>query len=121
AGRGHRRPPGRPSPRRQRRPRRLRHRRHPRRGDDAAAAWAVSGVGYLLPSRREPDDGRHPGDGAALYPEALSRKHSRERETLMNRRTHLTIGTREIGPGSPCFVIAEAGINHNGDVTLASE
>jgi len=39
----------------------------------------------------------------------------------MAPRTHLTIGNREIGPGRPCFVIAEAGINHNGDVTLASE
>jgi sialic acid synthase SpsE len=39
----------------------------------------------------------------------------------MTARTHLTIGTREIGSGRPCFVIAEAGINHNGDVTLAAE
>jgi N-acetylneuraminate synthase len=39
----------------------------------------------------------------------------------MTPRTHLTIGSREIGPGRPCFVIAEAGINHNGNVTLASE
>jgi sialic acid synthase SpsE len=34
---------------------------------------------------------------------------------------HLTIGSRDIGPGSPCFVIAEAGINHNGDAGLAAE
>ena len=33
----------------------------------------------------------------------------------------LTIGTREIGAGRPCFVIAEAGINHNGDVKIAAE
>src|SRR5262249_9911619 len=26
-----------------------------------------------------------------------------------------------IGAGQPCFIVAEAGINHNGDVTLASE
>lgn len=26
---------------------------------------------------------------------------------------------REIGPGRPCFIIAEAGVNHNGDVDLA--
>src|SRR5260221_5206696 len=39
----------------------------------------------------------------------------------MTARTHLTIGTREIGPGSPCFVIAEAGINHNGDAALAAD
>jgi N-acetylneuraminate synthase/N,N'-diacetyllegionaminate synthase len=27
----------------------------------------------------------------------------------------LTIGRRTVGPGEPCFVIAEAGVNHNGD------
>jgi len=36
-------------------------------------------------------------------------------------RSILTIGAREIGAGRPCFVIAEAGINHNGDVTIAAE
>ncbi len=34
---------------------------------------------------------------------------------------HLPIGSRDIGPGSPCLVIAEAGINHNGDAGLAAE
>lgn len=29
------------------------------------------------------------------------------------------IAGRRIGPGEPCFVIAEAGVNHNGDLTLA--
>jgi sialic acid synthase SpsE len=33
----------------------------------------------------------------------------------------ITVGGRTIGAGHPCFVIAEAGINHNGDVSLASE
>jgi sialic acid synthase SpsE len=33
--------------------------------------------------------------------------------------SHITIAGRTIGPGHPCFVIAEAGINHNGDVALA--
>lgn len=28
---------------------------------------------------------------------------------------------RAIGPGAPCFVIAEAGVNHNGDPRLAAE
>ena len=32
----------------------------------------------------------------------------------------ITIGTRTIGAGHSCFVIAEAGINHNGDVSLAA-
>jgi len=35
----------------------------------------------------------------------------------MNRA--ITIGTRRVGDGEPCFVVAEIGINHNGDVTLA--
>jgi N,N'-diacetyllegionaminate synthase len=29
------------------------------------------------------------------------------------------VGQRDIGAGAPCFVIAEAGVNHNGDVALA--
>jgi sialic acid synthase SpsE len=33
----------------------------------------------------------------------------------------ITIGQREVGDGRPCFIIAEAGINHNGDVKLAAE
>lgn len=35
------------------------------------------------------------------------------------RVPELTIGERRIGAGHPCFVIAEAGVNHNGDVALA--
>jgi len=34
---------------------------------------------------------------------------------------HITIGERTIGPGHPCFVVAEAGINHNGDLQIASD
>jgi N,N'-diacetyllegionaminate synthase len=33
--------------------------------------------------------------------------------------TTLAIGDRKIGPGQPCFVLAEAGVNHNGHVGLA--
>lgn len=31
----------------------------------------------------------------------------------------MRIGERTIGPGHPCFVIAEAGVNHNGSLDLA--
>lgn len=31
----------------------------------------------------------------------------------------VVIAKRKIGPGEPCFVIAEAGVNHNGDMALA--
>ena len=29
------------------------------------------------------------------------------------------IANRKIGPGQPCFIIAEAGVNHNGELSLA--
>lgn len=31
------------------------------------------------------------------------------------------LGGKRIGPGNPCFVIAEAGVNHNGHIDLARE
>ena len=31
----------------------------------------------------------------------------------------ISIGGKKIGPGHPCFVIAEAGVNHNGDIQKA--
>jgi sialic acid synthase SpsE/sugar phosphate isomerase/epimerase/CBS domain-containing protein len=31
----------------------------------------------------------------------------------------LNVGARRIGPGEPCYVIAEVGINHNGDLAIA--
>lgn len=37
----------------------------------------------------------------------------------MNTIKKVRIGNRLIGEGEPCFIIAEAGINHNGDVKLA--
>src|SRR3989454_10541356 len=39
----------------------------------------------------------------------------------MTHSDNLQIATRTIGAGHRCFVIAEAGINHNGDATLAAE
>jgi len=35
------------------------------------------------------------------------------------RPSAIEIAGRKIGPGHPCFIIAEAGVNHNGDVALA--
>jgi len=31
------------------------------------------------------------------------------------------IGNRNVGPGHPCFVVAEIGINHNGDIEIAKK
>lgn len=33
-------------------------------------------------------------------------------------KSHFEIGGRRVGPGEPCYVIAEAGVNHNCDVAL---
>ena len=33
----------------------------------------------------------------------------------------LNIAGRSVGPGQPCFIIAEAGVNHNGDLELARQ
>jgi sialic acid synthase len=39
---------------------------------------------------------------------------------VVNART-IAIGQRLVGEGHPCFVIAEGGVNHNGDPRLATE
>ncbi len=35
------------------------------------------------------------------------------------RERHLQIGARRVGPNEPCYVIAEIGVNHNGDLATA--
>lgn len=35
--------------------------------------------------------------------------------------SEIQLAGRKIGPGHPCFVIAEAGVNHNGDMALARQ
>lgn len=34
---------------------------------------------------------------------------------------HVKIGDRRVGDGEPCFVIAEIGLNHNGDIKIAKK
>jgi sialic acid synthase SpsE len=41
-------------------------------------------------------------------------------ERVVSART-IAIGQRVVGEGQPCFVIAEGGVNHNGDPRLATE
>ena len=33
----------------------------------------------------------------------------------------ITLANREVGPGNPIYVIAEIGINHNGDIHVAQQ
>ncbi len=37
------------------------------------------------------------------------------------KKTEITIGGRKIGPEHPCYLVAEIGINHNGDVEIAKK
>lgn len=37
----------------------------------------------------------------------------------MHQSSPITIGGRQVGPGHPCYVVAEIGINHNGDLEIA--
>ena len=40
-------------------------------------------------------------------------------ETATRREMKFDINGRSIGEGEPCFIIAEAGVNHNGDMGTA--
>jgi N-acetylneuraminate synthase len=37
------------------------------------------------------------------------------------RLQEVRLGAREVGPGWPCYVVAEIGINHNGDIDIAKK
>jgi N-acetylneuraminate synthase len=37
------------------------------------------------------------------------------------KKTPITVGHKKIGGDNPCFIIAEVGINHNGDIKLAKK
>lgn len=39
----------------------------------------------------------------------------------MNNNKEITIGSAKIGNKAPCYIIAEAGVNHNGSIDLALE
>ena len=100
----------------------------PARRQDSAAAFRPSGAVYVISHELLRRERRFivPGltrgvildrergvdvDTADDLAEAEARVGARSRT--------LAIGGRTIGQGQPCFVIAEAGVNHNGDVSLA--
>ncbi|ROZ63038.1 acetylneuraminic acid synthetase [Kocuria soli] len=57
--------------------------------------------------------------GAAHLP--LLDERGRLAALAINKDAELRIGEHAVGPGQPCFVIAEIGNNHNGSVDLARE
>ena len=40
---------------------------------------------------------------------------------VINMKLSIKLGDFVIGPGNPCFIIAEAGVNHNGNINLAHQ
>jgi len=54
-----------------------------------------------------------------LHDLSLADNLIREQRRQMVSQITLRIGEKAIGYGKPCFIIAEAGINHNGDLNLA--
>ncbi|MGB8006117.1 MAG: N-acetylneuraminate synthase family protein, partial [Terriglobales bacterium] len=38
-----------------------------------------------------------------------------------SKQPELQLGSKVIGPEKPCYVIAEIGINHNGDIDIAKK
>jgi Sialic acid synthase len=37
------------------------------------------------------------------------------------RINEFRLGSKVVGPGKPCYIIAEIGINHNGDIDIAKK
>lgn len=84
----------------------------------------------VLRGRDDGTEGRRDGGVQARLKEKgdLSQNRSVEmdgerrienRQSKIDNRQACHIGTRLVGPGHPTFVIAEAGVNHNGDVETA--
>ena len=42
-------------------------------------------------------------------------------QILKTKINPVKIGNRIVGPGQPCFIIAEAGVNHNGNIETAKQ
>src|SRR4051812_42157212 len=108
----HRRPPAGTLVCRQRGSYWVQRRRGLRGGETAVVARSLLAIASLLQAERERSDGRRVDERRSVHAETIPRG-------LMNRSS-ISIGTHTIGAGHPCFVIAEAGINHNGDVNIAA-
>lgn len=101
----------------------------PMRRQDSPDAWWPSGAVYVISLELLKRERRFIVPGVTrgvILPRERSvdvdaAEHLVEAEALLAARpaASFTLGTRTIGDGHPCFVIAEAGVNHNGDAELA--
>jgi N-acetylneuraminate synthase len=44
-----------------------------------------------------------------------------ENKNHSSQQPEIRLGSKLVGPGKPCYVIAEIGINHNGDIDIAKK
>lgn len=75
--------------------------------------FGESTVPYIMPAERGIDIDE---ETDFIIAECLMQDAAKQRGDSME---HITIAGRKIGRGCPCFIIAEAGINHNGNIELA--
>jgi N,N'-diacetyllegionaminate synthase len=98
------------------------------RRQQAEVAYRPNGAVYIA----RPDQIRRfegfSGHSTRGYP--MAREHSVDIDSVADLRladailatrevATVAIGPREVGPGHPCLVVAEAGVNHNGSLELA--
>ncbi len=99
------------------------------RRQDQSALWAPCGSVYVTTPRLLDDHGSFLIDGRTIGVE-VPRARSLDvddgadlaiADALARSRTPapIDVGSRRVGGDAPCFVIAEAGVNHDGDVARA--
>jgi N,N'-diacetyllegionaminate synthase len=101
----------------------------PTRRQDSAAAYRPSGAVYVISRELLRTQMRFtvPGVTRGVILPAARAVDIDTADDLAEAETRLSVastrsfalGERTIGVGQPCFVIAEAGVNHNGDAQLA--
>jgi N-acetylneuraminate synthase len=99
------------------------------RRQDASPSYRLTGAVYIIATRLLRDEQRFVIDdvtrGVVLDPvrsidvDAESDLEAAEAVLARRRTPAIPLGGARIGGGARCFVIAEAGVNHNGDAALA--
>ena len=51
----------------------------------------------------------------------ISLKDGTKKQNIILKMAEIKIGNKIIGENHPCFIIAEIGMNHNGDIKLAKK
>ena len=74
----------------------------------SAVSYQLSAISYQLSAIS------HQPSAISYQPSAISHQPS-----VISNQESIQIGDRIVGKGQPCFIIAEAGVNHNGDLDLA--